>query len=53
MLPERDSVFVAQMIGMRIVVVHDYADVDLGLVWKTVHDDLPALTARLRGLLDK
>ena len=41
-----------QMIGMRNVVVHDYADVDLGLVWKTVHDDLPALTARLRRLLD-
>lgn len=40
------------MIGMRNVVVHDYADVDLGLVWKTVRDDLPALVAELRRLLD-
>jgi uncharacterized protein with HEPN domain len=29
------------MIGMRNVVVHDYADVNLSLVWKTVREDLP------------
>ena len=42
-----------QMIGMRNVVVHDYADVDLALVWKTVRDDLPSLVRRLRALLDE
>jgi hypothetical protein len=29
------------MIGMHNIVVHDYADVDLSLVWKTVREDLP------------
>jgi uncharacterized protein with HEPN domain len=42
-----------EMIGMRNIVVHDYADVDMALVWKTVHDDLPALVARLRAILDE
>jgi uncharacterized protein with HEPN domain len=42
-----------EMIGMRNVVVHDYADVDMVLVWKTVHDDLPTLVARLRAILDE
>jgi uncharacterized protein with HEPN domain len=31
------------MIGMRNGVVHDYADVDLSLVWKTVREDPPGL----------
>jgi uncharacterized protein with HEPN domain len=42
-----------EMIGMRNVVVHDYADVDLALVWKTVRDDLPGLVERLRAILDE
>ena len=42
-----------QIIGMRNVVVHDYADVDLALVWKTVRQDLPPLIARLRAVLDE
>lgn len=39
------------MIGMRNVVVHDYADVDLALVWKTVREDLPGLIERLNAIL--
>ena len=42
-----------QMIGMRNVVVHDYADVDLGLVWKTVREDLPGLIRRLNAILEE
>jgi uncharacterized protein with HEPN domain len=42
-----------QMIGMRNVVVHDYADVDLALVWKTVRKDLPDLIPCLRAILAK
>lgn len=42
-----------QMIGMRNVVVHDYADVDLGLVWKTVRGDLPGLIRRLNAILEE
>lgn len=41
-----------QMIGMRNVVVHDYADVDMDLVWKTVREDLPPLVARLQTLIE-
>ncbi len=40
-----------QMIGMRNVVVHDYADVDMTLVWKTVREDLPGLVDRLNAIL--
>jgi uncharacterized protein with HEPN domain len=39
------------MIGMRNVVVHDYADVDMTLVWKTVREDLPGLVDRLNAIL--
>ena len=42
-----------QMIGMRNVVVHDYADVDLSLVWKTVHEDLPGLIRRLNAIFEE
>ena len=40
-----------EMIGLRNVVVHDYADVDLALVWKTVREDLPGLVERLNAIL--
>lgn len=33
----------AAIVGMRNRLVHDYADVDLDEVWKTVTDDLPEL----------
>ena len=42
-----------EMIGMRNVVVHDYADVDLSLVWKTVREDLPGLVERLKAILEE
>jgi len=40
-----------EIIGMRNVVVHDYADVDPALVWKTVREDLPGLIERLNAIL--
>jgi uncharacterized protein with HEPN domain len=42
-----------EMIGMRNIVVHDYADVDLALVWKTVRADLPRLVERLKAILEE
>ena len=36
---------------MRDVVVHDYAGVDLSLVWKTVPEDLPGLVELLEVVL--
>ena len=39
------------MIGMRNLMIHDYDDVDLQTVWRTVQHDLPALIARLEPLV--
>ncbi len=32
-----------QMIGIRSVLIHDYDDIDLEIVWDTVMKDLPSL----------
>ncbi len=37
--------------GMRDKVIHDYFGVDLKVVWKTLHRDLPALQAALAPVL--
>lgn len=39
------------MYAMRNRVSHGYHAVDLEVVWKTVHDDLPALCDQIRALL--
>jgi len=31
------------MAGMRYKLIHDYLDVDLDVVWKTIEVDLPLL----------
>ena len=41
----------AQMAGMRNRIVHDYAGVDLDLVWNVVHTALPALNRAVTGLI--
>jgi uncharacterized protein with HEPN domain len=41
-----------EMIGMRNVVIHEYFGVDLEVVWRTVHEDLPHLQAALGEILD-
>jgi uncharacterized protein with HEPN domain len=40
-----------EIIGIRNLVVHEYDDVDVGVVWDTVSRDLPALVAALEELL--
>lgn len=42
---------VAEMRGLRNVVVHEYFGVSLPILWETVERDLPALEERLRALL--
>ena len=37
--------------AMRNILIHDYDDVDLNVVWKTVQDDLPALVLKLEAYL--
>jgi uncharacterized protein with HEPN domain len=39
------------IVGMRHRLVHAYFDIDLDILWKTVHDDLPLLIAALESHL--
>ena len=38
------------MAGMRDKLIHDYLDVDLEVVWKTVESDLPLLKELIQNL---
>ena len=38
--------------GIRDRVVHDYFEVDLPIIWKTVHQDLPALRRSVQAMID-
>ena len=37
------------MIGMRNLMIHEYDDVDLEIVWETVQNNLPPLIAQLEA----
>jgi uncharacterized protein with HEPN domain len=39
------------MAGMRHRIVHDYAEVDLDLVWRVITHELPPLIARIEQLM--
>jgi uncharacterized protein with HEPN domain len=39
------------MTGMRSKLIHDYFGVDLKVVWRTVHEDLPPLRAAVAHIL--
>lgn len=41
------------MYGMRNRIVHDYFEIDLGVVWQTVHRDLPILLRQITSLLNQ
>lgn len=38
---------------MRNKVIHDYFEIDVGVVWSTVKNDLPRLREQLERLLDR
>ena len=40
-----------EIVGMRNLLVHAYFDVDIGLVWQTVQEDLPPLIAQLETIV--
>jgi uncharacterized protein with HEPN domain len=40
-----------QMIGIRNVLIHDYDNVDLDIVWDTVSKDLPGLIQELEKVV--
>ncbi len=37
--------------GMRNALIHRYDDIDMDIVWETVVQDIPRLTAQLEGLV--
>ena len=39
------------MVGMRNVMIHEYDDIDLVIVWDTVQNDLPRLVAALEEVV--
>jgi uncharacterized protein with HEPN domain len=39
------------IIGMRNKVIHDYFGIDLEVIWKTLHEDLPPLQAAVAKIL--
>jgi uncharacterized protein with HEPN domain len=41
----------SDMAGMRDVLIHDYIDVDFGVVWKTASEDIPNLKALFLKIL--
>lgn len=43
----------AEIITMRHIVVHDYGQVDLGVVWSTVQNDIGSLHAHVSRLLSQ
>jgi len=40
----------SDMAGMRDVLIHDYIDVDLDIVWKTASESIPELKVLFLGL---
>jgi len=40
-----------KMVGMRNIMIHEYEDVDLDIVWDTVQNDLPPLVNLLAPLI--
>jgi uncharacterized protein with HEPN domain len=40
-----------KMIGMRNIMIHEYDDVDLAIVWDTVKNDLPRLISLLEPII--
>ncbi len=39
------------MTGMRDIVIHNYDRVDLGEVWKVIHDDIPLLIKQIGPMI--
>ena len=41
------------MSGLRDKLIHDYISVDLEVVWKTVHEDLPGLIVGIERMIQQ
>ena len=49
--PQHPNVPWQPMRGIRNVVIHQYAEVDISILWETLQRDLPPLVASLRQIL--
>ncbi len=43
----------AQIRGMRNVVIHEYPEVNLSIIWRTVTRNLPPLAPKLEEILER
>lgn len=43
----------AAIVSMRNRLIHGYFDIDTGIVWKTVTEEIPGLLPALRTLIDE
>ena len=41
-----------EMIGLRNILIHEYDDVELLIVWHTVRDELPRIIFTLEAILE-
>lgn len=41
----------SDMVSMRNIMIHEYDDIDLAIVWETVNNDLPPLIDALEKIL--
>jgi uncharacterized protein with HEPN domain len=41
-----------EMIGLRNILIHEYDDIDLSIVWHTVRNELPRLISTLETILE-
>lgn len=41
----------SQIIGMRNILVHDYFDIDLDRLWKTIQESIPFLITQLEKII--
>ena len=39
-----------EIVGLRNRIVHGYSEIDIGIIWKVVHDDIPDLISQLESL---
>jgi len=41
----------ASMTGIRNRIIHEYFNIDLGIVWSSIHEDIPVVMAQLEKIV--
>jgi uncharacterized protein with HEPN domain len=37
--------------GVRVILAHKYADIELGVIWEATTNELPGLLSKIEGLI--